>query len=204
MSTTTEQNKAVIWRFIDAWNSRQPDAFDDLIAPDLVRHCEAIPGVEARNLDQVKELLRQDTMVFPDSVPSGRKAQFDFRPVFRMNTVFVAVRFSAQPSNPATTAAGASGSISIKRSSFWSPRGISPLRRLPRQGRMDHARGHAVCAEAVPWRCHRSLVADALDVRSVPVIEILSDSSFRMHTLTPFARVDGLRITYPPDQATLL
>ena len=101
MSTTTEQNKAVIWRFIDAWNSRQPDAFDDLIAPDVVRHCEAIPGVEARNLDQVKELLRQDTMVFPDSVPSGRKAQFDFRAVFRMNTVFVAVRFSAQPSNPA-------------------------------------------------------------------------------------------------------
>jgi hypothetical protein len=107
MSTTTEQNKAVIWRFIDAWNSRQPDAYDDLIAPDVVRHCEAIPGVEARNLDQVKELLQQDTMVFPDSVPSGRKAQFDFRAVFRMNTVFVAVRFSAQPSNPATTAARA-------------------------------------------------------------------------------------------------
>jgi hypothetical protein len=46
-------------------------------------------------------------MVFPDSVPSGRKAQFDFRAVLRMNTVFVAVRFSAQPSNPATTAARA-------------------------------------------------------------------------------------------------
>jgi uncharacterized protein (DUF488 family) len=61
-----------------------------------------------------------------------------------------------------------------------------------------------MCAEAVPWRCHRSLVADALGVRGVPVIEILSDSSYRMHTLTPFARVDGVRITYPPDQATLL
>jgi predicted ester cyclase len=68
MSTTTEQNKAVIQRFIDAWNSRQPDAFDDLIAPNVIRHCEATPGVEAGNLDQVKEFLRQDTAVFPDSV----------------------------------------------------------------------------------------------------------------------------------------
>jgi len=68
MSRTTEQNKAVIRRFFDAWNSRQPDAFDDLIAPDVVRHCEATPGVEARSLDQIKEFLRQDTAIFPDSV----------------------------------------------------------------------------------------------------------------------------------------
>ena len=61
-----------------------------------------------------------------------------------------------------------------------------------------------MCAEAVPWRCHRSLVADALSVRGVPVVEILSESSYRMHALTPFARVEGGRITYPPDQATLL
>jgi uncharacterized protein (DUF488 family) len=61
-----------------------------------------------------------------------------------------------------------------------------------------------MCAEAVPWRCHRSLVADALSVRGVPVVEILSESNYRKHTLTPFARVEGLRITYPPDQATLL
>jgi len=61
-----------------------------------------------------------------------------------------------------------------------------------------------MCAEAVPWRCHRSLVADALAVRGVPVVEILSESSYRMHTLTPFAKVEGVRITYPPDQAKLL
>lgn len=61
-----------------------------------------------------------------------------------------------------------------------------------------------MCAEAVPWRCHRSLVADALSVRGVPAIEILSESSYRMHELTPFARVQGLQITYPPEQATLL
>jgi ketosteroid isomerase-like protein len=46
MSTTIEQNKTVIRRFFDAWNSRQPDEFDDLIAADAVRHCEATPGLE--------------------------------------------------------------------------------------------------------------------------------------------------------------
>jgi uncharacterized protein (DUF488 family) len=61
-----------------------------------------------------------------------------------------------------------------------------------------------MCAEAVPWRCHRSLVADALGVRGLPVVEILSESSYRMHKLTSFARVEGMRITYPPEQATLL
>jgi len=61
-----------------------------------------------------------------------------------------------------------------------------------------------MCAEAVPWRCHRSLVADALSVRGLPVVEILSESSYQMHKRTPFARVEGVRITYPPEQATLL
>jgi uncharacterized protein (DUF488 family) len=61
-----------------------------------------------------------------------------------------------------------------------------------------------MCAEAVPWRCHRSLVADALNARAVPVIEILSESSYRTHKLTAFAQVEGTRITYPPAQAKLL
>jgi uncharacterized protein (DUF488 family) len=61
-----------------------------------------------------------------------------------------------------------------------------------------------MCAEAVPWRCHRSLVADALLARGLPVVEILSESSHRMHELTPFARVDGTRLSYPPEQGSLL
>jgi hypothetical protein len=56
----------------------------------------------------------------------------------------------------------------------------------------------------VPWRCHRSLVADALEVRGVPVIEVLSESNWRPHPLTPFAQVEGTQITYPPQQASLL
>ena len=57
-----------------------------------------------------------------------------------------------------------------------------------------------MCAEAVPWRCHRSLVADALVARGIPVIEILSETSFRAHKLTRFACVDGKRLTYPSPQ----
>jgi len=60
-----------------------------------------------------------------------------------------------------------------------------------------------MCAEAVPWRCHRSLVADALLVRGVPVDDIIDLRSRRPHKLTPFAHVEGLRITYPPDQLSL-
>ena len=57
-----------------------------------------------------------------------------------------------------------------------------------------------MCAEAVPWRCHRSLVADALVVRGVRVDDIIDARSLRPHKLTPFASVEGLRITYPPEQ----
>jgi uncharacterized protein (DUF488 family) len=61
-----------------------------------------------------------------------------------------------------------------------------------------------MCAEAVPWRCHRSLVADALLVRGIRVLEIVSAAKPKEHTLTPFARVAGTRITYPGDQPSLL
>jgi uncharacterized protein (DUF488 family) len=54
-----------------------------------------------------------------------------------------------------------------------------------------------MCAEAVPWRCHRSLIADALLVRGIQVEDIISGTRTRPHTLTSFARVRGNRITYP-------
>ena len=61
-----------------------------------------------------------------------------------------------------------------------------------------------MCAEAVPWRCHRSLVADALVVRGIRVLEIVSAAKPKEHALTPFAHVQGTRITYPADQRSLL
>jgi uncharacterized protein (DUF488 family) len=56
-----------------------------------------------------------------------------------------------------------------------------------------------MCAEAVPWRCHRSLIGDALLVRGVQVEDIMSATSSRPHKLTEFAHVEGERITYPAD-----
>jgi uncharacterized protein (DUF488 family) len=56
-----------------------------------------------------------------------------------------------------------------------------------------------MCAEAVPWRCHRSLIADALTVRGIRVEHIISTAHRLPHTLTPWASVDGLRITYPAE-----
>jgi uncharacterized protein (DUF488 family) len=57
-----------------------------------------------------------------------------------------------------------------------------------------------MCAEAVPWRCHRSLVGDALLVRGKSVIDIFSATKSQPHRLTAFAKVKGLEITYPPEQ----
>jgi uncharacterized protein (DUF488 family) len=54
-----------------------------------------------------------------------------------------------------------------------------------------------MCAEAVPWRCHRSLIADALTVRGYPVEHIMSLDKTQPHSLTPFAKVAGIDITYP-------
>lgn len=54
-----------------------------------------------------------------------------------------------------------------------------------------------MCAEAVPWRCHRSLVGDAMKVRGWKVLDIMNKSTVKEHQITPFAKVDGTTITYP-------
>lgn len=66
---------------------------------------------------------------------------------------------------------------------------------------LDRARDQTaalMCAEAVPWRCHRSLIADALVVRGVPVVDVLGASRAQPHALRSWAHVEGTRITYPP------
>ena len=63
-----------------------------------------------------------------------------------------------------------------------------------------------MCAEAVPWRCHRSLIADALLVRGIEVFEIASATKATRMTLHPWARVNGTEVTYPalpPEQMEL-
>jgi uncharacterized protein (DUF488 family) len=56
-----------------------------------------------------------------------------------------------------------------------------------------------MCAEAVPWRCHRSLIADALLARGVEVREITSATRTQLHTLTPWAKITGTKVTYPAE-----
>ncbi len=53
-----------------------------------------------------------------------------------------------------------------------------------------------MCAEALPWRCHRRLIADALLVRGIPVEHILDFRRRERHRLTPWARVEGTRLIY--------
>lgn len=59
-----------------------------------------------------------------------------------------------------------------------------------------------MCAEAVPWRCHRSLIGDALLARGIEVVDIMGEKSSRPHTMTRFAEVDGEKVTYPDKPAT--
>jgi uncharacterized protein (DUF488 family) len=67
----------------------------------------------------------------------------------------------------------------------------------------ERCRAAIMCAEAVPWRCHRSLISDALTARGVRVEDIMSATRRTAHTLTPWAKVDGQRVTYPPESLPL-
>ena len=67
------------------------------------------------------------------------------------------------------------------------------------------AREHRIalmCAEALPWRCHRSLIGDALTVRGIRTEDIMSLTQCRLHTLTPFAHVRGSTVTYPAENSS--
>jgi uncharacterized protein (DUF488 family) len=66
----------------------------------------------------------------------------------------------------------------------------------------NHDRVALMCAEAVPWRCHRSLIADALLVRGIRTEDIMSPSHRQEHKLTSFAQVRRSTITYPPEPAS--
>ena len=57
-----------------------------------------------------------------------------------------------------------------------------------------------MCAEAVPWRCHRSLIADALIVRGLTVLEILGDQKPKAHELPAWAMVKNGELIYPAEK----
>lgn len=72
-------------------------------------------------------------------------------------------------------------------------RGLEELRELTPDGPLA-----LMCAEAVPWRCHRSLVADALYARGVVARHLSSPTRAPEHRLTPFAQLHGRQVLYPP------
>lgn len=74
--------------------------------------------------------------------------------------------------------------------------GLAELRALTDRGRVA-----IMCAEAVPWRCHRSLVADAVTARGAVVEHITGPSHSSQHRMTPFAKVEGGRVTYVGEEA---
>lgn len=73
---------------------------------------------------------------------------------------------------------------------FWE--GITELEKIARKHRVA-----IMCAEAVPWRCHRSLIADTLLVRNWCVLNIMDKKTATPHSMTPFAKVENGRIYYP-------
>jgi uncharacterized protein (DUF488 family) len=60
-----------------------------------------------------------------------------------------------------------------------------------------------MCAEAVPWRCHRNLLSDDLARRGIEVIHIIGADSSQPHALNTMARLRPDRVIYPPDQSTM-
>lgn len=75
-------------------------------------------------------------------------------------------------------------------------RGLKELSKLARAKRVA-----VMCAEALPWRCHRSLISDALTVRGYQVEHITATGRPHPHRITRFARVEGFNITYPEQEA---
>jgi uncharacterized protein (DUF488 family) len=73
--------------------------------------------------------------------------------------------------------------------------GLAELEELAR-----HQNTVIMCAEALPWRCHRSLVADALTIVSWHMYHIMSKHTLKEHSLTPFLRVEGGMLIYPGEE----
>jgi uncharacterized protein (DUF488 family) len=68
----------------------------------------------------------------------------------------------------------------------------------------EHSRTAIMCAEAVPWRCHRRLIADQFVAEGWQVLDIIGPGNTKPHELPPFAKVANGQVTYPAAQKSLL
>jgi uncharacterized protein (DUF488 family) len=167
-------------------------------------------GHSTRPLDELATLLRAaDVSVLADirTIPRSRhNPQFNgdvLRPALRLQ----AIRYvqlpelgglrRARKDSPNTAWRNASfrGYADYMLTAEFET-GLSKLHDLAAEGTVA-----LMCAEAVPWRCHRSLVADALTARGAHVAHITSATRAAAHRMTPFAVVKGTSVTYPGEDA---
>ncbi|MGA7911081.1 MAG: DUF488 domain-containing protein [Candidatus Dormiibacterota bacterium] len=172
-------------------------------------------GHSTRSLDELVELLHQhgvELLVDVRSVPASRRMPHFARaslerslPAHRIAYLHMPELGGLRKPNAASINTGWRNvsfrgyADYMQTIEFW--RGIDRLMSLPSR-RSAHLPVHGevaiMCAEAVPWRCHRSLVSDALTIRGCQVSHITGKAEPARHSLTPFARVENGRITYPP------
>lgn len=167
-------------------------------------------GHSTRSIEEFIELLRSHgvaTVADVRSIPGSRKfPQFNSEPL-RRALADAGIEYQRIPllGGRRSTAIGKSdASAAWRNPSFRAyaeymqtpefEEGLRQLLRLARDGPVA-----VLCAEAVPWRCHRSLIADALVARGIEVDQIISGTRATPHRLTPFAHLDGTHVTYPAE-----
>jgi uncharacterized protein (DUF488 family) len=163
-------------------------------------------GHSTRSLDELVELLRHHrvgVLVDVRTVPAsrrmphfGRASLQDSMPAHGIEYIHVPQLGGLRKAEPESINSGWRNvsfrgyADHMQTDEFWN--GIERLTSLP------SGQPAIMCAEAVPWRCHRSLISDALTVRGWMVGHITGTAQPSPHSLTPFTRVANGRISYPP------
>ena len=169
-------------------------------------------GHSTRSLDELVGLLRAhgiDTVADVRTVPRSRRhPQFE-KTALTERLPQAAVAYTHLPGLGGLRKPRPDSPNTGLRSEGF--RGYADYMQTPEFGRhvMDlitlaaRTRVALMCAEAVPWRCHRSLLSDALTVRGVKILHITGPGEAMAHRMTPEARRNGVRLTYPPSQGDL-
>ena len=169
-------------------------------------------GHSTRALEELVELLRAhgvDTVADVRTVPRSRRhPQFE-KTALTESLPQAAIAYTHMPGLGGLRKPRADSSNTGLRNQGF--RGYADYMQTPEFGRhvmelvtlAAGARVAVMCAEAVPWRCHRSLLSDALVARGVRVLHIIGRGEASSHVLTPGAHRDGVRLTYPPPQGEL-
>jgi len=166
-------------------------------------------GHSTRSLEELTDLLRHhrvELLVDVRTVPASRRMPHFAKAALELTLPAHSIRYMHMPALGGLRKPKADSINSgwrnvsfrgyadyMQSTDFW--HALEDLERLAAARRLA-----VMCAEAVPWRCHRSLISDALIIRGHEVRHITGMGEPAPHSLTPFAVVAGGRITYPrPD-----